>query len=53
MAATESLTAAQAQQAIETTAAEGLTATPALEITEKLTAAQGLQALVSRTKLLF
>ena len=39
------LTAAQAQEAIEPTAAEELTGTPALEITEKLTAAQALEQL--------
>ena len=41
------LTAAEAQEAIETTAAEDLTGTPALEITEKLTAAQALKQLES------
>ena len=41
------LTAAEAQEAIETTAAEELAGTPALEITEKLTAAQALQELAT------
>ena len=41
------LTAAQAQEAIEPTAAEELTGTPALEITEKLTAAQALEEIES------